>query len=310
MTTYFDHQIQTYIFNTYRDDVAMSIKTDSSQRRRPRIKRERVYVGGNTNLYVYYIYPRTDQVKGVLFIPPLIGGSYLEQYQQYFYHLSEWGYIIASFNYRGHKRSPGKFSLLSAMKDSFSIVHAIKNRFPDKTLYGIGTCAGSLSLFYCLTHNHNLFDKIALVNAISNKYQVIDYLQVAKMMVSRAFRGRGPYLHRVFSGITQAMFPNIEQTEHRFGLLEFHRTRFFSLFAQFFFINPAEKLNSIDVPTLCCYGTEDTLLGLNTQSNRAQYEQEMHRYFHQLEIRAIKADHYFTDQVYSMNKTIDHFFSL
>ena len=119
--------------------------------KRLRIQRERVYVGGNTNIYVYYIYPKTDQVKGILFIPPLIGGSYLEQYQCYFYHLSGSGYILASFNYRGHKNSPGKFSLTSAMKDSFSIVHAIKNRFPDKKLYGIGTCAGSLSLFYCLS---------------------------------------------------------------------------------------------------------------------------------------------------------------
>ena len=65
-----------------------------------RIKKEKIQNG----ISVYSIFPKTtlkksNPIKGVVFVPPLIGGSYLEQYATYFSQVGDAGYIFVSFNY-------------------------------------------------------------------------------------------------------------------------------------------------------------------------------------------------------------------
>ena len=252
---------------------------------------------------IEWVEVRRSDAKGILFVPPLIGGLGVQQVRT-FRKLIRRGYHFISFNYAGHGRSGDKFSLKASLSDTREALRLAgrRARALDLPLYGVGCCYGAIPLIHAAHHaaaalsdsESTPIGKIVLINAILS----VD--------ASAAVRSFWRYYRRDWRGTTIAgaaeryldfLFPGVRKTAGGFGALERRRTRLFKTLIEAFSVDPLKIVRMNHTPNLCVYARHDTVLSVYDNGLRSRYEGDIRRILPSTTFVPMKADHFLSRPV-------------
>ena len=106
--------------------------------------------------------------RGIVFAPPLIGGSYAQQLSLLRW-LGRLRYDILSFNYSGHGESTDKFSLRTSLDNTLCMASAFfpETRKRSPSLAGFAGCYSAIPLLYAAQQLGEPFERIVLVNPLT-----------------------------------------------------------------------------------------------------------------------------------------------
>ncbi len=223
---------------------------------------------------------RNPSPRGLIFLPPLIGGN-LSQQIGMFRWLTRNRYDLISFNYSGHGNSSGKFSLRATLRDTLLMLQyayslSKKEQLP---LFGIASCYSAIPLLYAASRLKEPLGGVVLINAV---------LKLSPGAVLRSF---GAHYRKIIpariGGIKKTLmaiahyadflFPGIKKGKECFGLLERKRVRLFNTLADFFTLDPLKKVCLQNTPALCLYASQDRILDIYDGGVRTNYKNNVRR---------------------------------
>ncbi len=232
--------------------------------------------------------------SGLVFLPPLIGGSGLHQ-AGYFRDLSRMGYRIATFDYRGHGKSGGKFCVENALADGHAAVAALERAGYAPPYFGIGVCFGALPLLACAHARRDLFGALSLINPIPS----LQYAVPRRKLLSNyyfeggRFRLRNPFDARgILAATNTLLFPEIDKSREHFGILRYERALGRRAVSEYMRLDALAGVQ-VDVPSRVAYGRSDTLLELDRPAREADYRARWRALCSQVDFVALEdVDHY------------------
>ncbi|MFH1673002.1 MAG: hypothetical protein ABIF87_06210 [Pseudomonadota bacterium] len=222
---------------------------------------------------------RNPSPRGLIFLPPLIGGN-LSQQIGMFRWLTRNRYDLISFNYSGHGNSSGKFSLRATLRDTLHMLQyayslSKKEQLP---LLGIASCYSAIPLLYAAYRLKEPLGGVVLINAV---------LKLSPGAVLRSFWAHYRKMIPARVGIKKIltaiihyadfMFPGIKKGKECFGLLERERVRLFNTLADFFTLDPLKRACLQNTPVLCLYASQDRILDIYDGGVRINYKNEVRR---------------------------------
>jgi len=268
----------------------MQTISQQTNKRRSAVEREQFVTPDGTILTVAHFHAHIEE-KAICLIPPLIGGSFI-LYGRQFATLMKQGVRVVSFNYRGHDQSGGRFALGSSFDDTHAIARRLRRERPDIPLVGVGMCSGSMPLFDILGREPDLFDRLIFINAIHRLQQTATPLEAARIY----FRERGLRPPSSIRDLTHVVlthiFPEIDQSPDRFGILPFDRVDLRRISGEYVFARRPGTRFVCDKPSLCIYGFGDELLDLARPSSEADYVQSFRRRFPNIRFESVRANHF------------------
>lgn len=251
------------------------------------------YVAGKRNS-LEWVRVRNTSPRGLIFVPPLIGGS-LSQQVSSFRSLIRREYDLFSFNYSGHGSSSGKFSLGATMRDTLHMLsHACRLCKQEQLpLLGIASCYSAIPILYAAHRLAEPLKVLVLINAIPNlnpravmQSFLTYYLRIFPAQKS-LLRGMAAVRHYVDS-----LFPGIVKGKDYFGALERRRTRLFRTLSEFFTLNPLDGVRLNGTPVLCLYARKDTVLQIYDTGVRLSYENHIRRVCPRTLFHSLDGDHF------------------
>ena len=207
--------------------------------------------------------------RGLLLIPPLIGGSYL-QFGRIFDFTVRNGWEVVSFNYRGHPKSGGRFDVDSAFRDTEEIAMSLRAT-RGLPLIGVGLCFGAAPLHFAAARNPSLFDALVFINGIRDLWDSSSPLEAARIFWSARKNLQKPRTTGLLTVVLDELFPDIDKDLDHFGVLPYQRVDGIRTARQYFFHRRTRQLQPISTPALVCYGSEDRLLQLDNEERRKVY---------------------------------------
>ncbi len=237
---------------------------------------------------------RVPEPRGILFVPPLIGGDYVQQVRHFRRPIRR-GYDLVSFNYAGHGGSTDKFSLEGTIRDTRLILdQAVRIGRRDRLpIYGIGACYPAIPLLFWAGSPEGTFQKIVLINAIlrlSPRAVVRSFLDYYDDL--RRTRRRVPRLMEALRNYVDFIFPDVAKSRRGFGALERRRTRLFKTLCDAFVLDPLQSIRLTRTPVLCLYSTEDPILNIFEGMFGSTYEAEVRRLCPLARFRELRTDHF------------------
>jgi hypothetical protein len=202
------------------------------------------------------------------------------------------GVRVVSFNYRGHARSGGRFSLVRSFDDTRFIARAVREESPDTPLVGVGMCSGSMPLFDILNHEEELFDRLVFINAIHDLQQTATPLEAASIYIRE--RGLRPprSIRDMTHVVLRRIFPEVDQDEDRFGILPYDRVDLRRISGEYILARRPGTGFTSETPALCIYGFGDELLRLDDPANEARYVRSFRMRFPNVRFESVPADHF------------------
>ncbi len=237
---------------------------------------------------------RSISPRAILFVPPLIGGNYVQQIR-HFRRLIRRGYDLISFNYAGHGRSVRKFSLEATLGDTRTALEraADASRREGLPLYGIGACYPAIPLLFWAGRSEGVLEKIVLINAVmglSPRAIVKSFLDYYGDL--RGSRNRLPRLAEAFRRYADFVFPGVAKDRHRFGALQRRRTRLLKTLVDALFLDPLRHVRLPETPVLSLYSTEDRVLRIAGDFFGEDYESQVRRVCPRVRFRRLAGDHF------------------
>ncbi|MCK4790323.1 MAG: hypothetical protein KAV87_41685 [Desulfobacteraceae bacterium] len=241
-----------------------------------------------------WIRVRTCSPRGLVFVPPLIGGN-LSQQVSSFRWLIRREYDLVSFNYSGHGSSSDRFSLGATMRDTLHMLCRTwrlteKEQLP---LFGIASCYSAIPMLYATHCLKEPIKKLVLINAISSlgPQAVISSFMTyyRKVFPTRKSLRR---LKATVGHYVDLLFPGIAKGRDYFGVLERRRTRLFRTISEFFTLNPLKELHLEKTSVLCLYARKDTVLEIYDHGARANYQNDILRVCPQTLFHPLDGDHF------------------
>ena len=230
---------------------------------------------------------------GLVFAPPLIGGSCAQQL-----HLLRWtgrlGFDVLSFNYSGHGSSSGKFSLGNSLRNTLTMASGIdrQKEHGNSRLVGFAGCYAAMPLLFAAKRLKEPFESIVLINPLVDLkpfailrsfvsyYKSIVADGAAKRNVSHALKQYADFL-----------FPHIDKDAEAFGVLKRRRTCLRKVLLDFFLFNPLKSVVLPDTPVLCLYASDDRVLRAHS-NRREHYEAEIRRVCPRARFHPVESDHF------------------
>jgi len=274
-------------------------------KRKPAIEREHFVTNDGTKIVVAHFHTPAAE-KGILLIPPLIGGSFILFGRQFSY-LVKQGYRVVSFNYRGHDKSEGKFSLKSSFDDTRELARRLKTRHPHLPLIGIGTCSGSMPLFHILNSEPDLLDRLVFVNAIYHLQQTATPAGALKIYWQERGVSWPESSGDLAYVILDHLFPEIDKGPDHFGIMTFERVAMGRIAREYILHNRPKISFCSSKPALCLYGRGDELLELDKLENETDYRAQFEKRFPNVTFDSFQADHFMSGIKEDVAKTIHRF---
>ncbi|OEU53557.1 MAG: hypothetical protein BA861_02675 [Desulfobacterales bacterium S3730MH5] len=237
---------------------------------------------------------RNPLPRGVIFVPPLIGGD-LSQQVSSFRCLIRRQYDLVSFNYSGHGSSSDRFSLGASIRDTLHML-CYAQRISDQEqlpLLGIASCYSAIPLLYATNYLAEPLERLVLINAItewSPKAVTRSFLTYYRRMfltqksLQRVIAAAGHYV--------DFLFPGIVKGRDYFGALERRRTRLFKTVSEFFTQKPLEAVRLKKTPVLCLYACKDIVLEIFDAGVKIDYENDIRRVCPQVLFHSVDGDHF------------------
>lgn len=249
--------------------------------------------------HIDWIRVYTHSPKGIVFIPPLIGGDYSQQIR-IFRSLIMRGYDIVSFNYSGHGGSTDKFSLEATLRDTRNILeHTVTISMAEKLpLYAAASCYSAIPLFYSARYLSEPIKKLVLINAIPElkpkaviKSFILYYREIYRS------QNRIPKIMEAIRHYADFMFPGIVKSRNSFGMLERQRTRMFKTVYDFFTLNPIKDICLNDTHVLCLYSVDDRILQIYDSGSKMKYKDHIRKICPKVKFQPLAGDHFLSHQV-------------
>lgn len=257
---------------------------------------EKGYLSTGKNKSIEWGHIRNVSPRGLIFVPPLIGGK-LSQQVISFRWLIRKKYDLISFNFSGHGGSSGKFSLKSSNQDTLHmLLHVCRlSQKESLPLYGIASCYSAIPILYAAHSLEEPFKRLVLINAIS-KLCLKSVINSFFLYYREKFSPHKS-LRKTIEAVTYYMdflFPGIEKNENYFGVLERRRTSLFRIISELFTWEPLHGVCLDNTPVLCLYARKDRILEIFDTGFKVKYENDIKRLCPQTTFQSLDVDHYFS----------------
>jgi pimeloyl-ACP methyl ester carboxylesterase len=267
----------------------------------PKVARQRIEVGGDELSIRAIAPPAGVPLRASVFVPPLIGGSGLQQVG-YFRALNRRGYRLVTFDYRGHGKSGGRFSVRASLDDARAVLAELEREERSEPLYGLADCYGAIPLLVAAAAVPAALRALVLINPIPSLQHVAGPLTLlADHLLPRDARGRrrpalrSPFdLRGMLLATNARLFPEIDKSRDHFGILRYERTRWARAVLEYLFLEPLSGLRC-ELPARVCFGRADRLLGLDQPAAEARYRAAWAAHLPRAELSALEdADHFWS----------------
>lgn len=239
--------------------------------------------------------------RGSVLVPPLIGGSGLQQFG-YFRELNQRGYRLFTFDYRGHGRSGGRFRVQSTIQDARAVLRAVRTELDGEPLFGVADCYGCIPLLTAAAGEPGAFRALALFNPIPSLQHIAppaavlcEYFAPRDAAGKRHLAWRDPLdLRGMVLATTRRLFAHVDQSREHFGILRYARAHTWHAAWEYLWKRPLAGIAS-DVPAEVWFGRSDRLLNLVEPEAEARYRALWQRHLPNAAVRVLEdADHFWT----------------
>lgn len=244
-----------------------------------------------------WVYAGAAQARGVVFVPPLIGGHALQQVRA-FRQLLHRRFSLFSFNYAGHGRSEGDFCLKTSLVNTLQMLDLALNHVAhlQLPLYGMASCFAALPLLKAATVRGEPLVRIVLINAVPN-------WRVAKAAGHFLnFWRRSDRWRPTWRGLLQAirayrddLLPGLVHRRMSFGVLARDRVSWSRVLCELFSPRIVSDAAVRHTPVLCAYGRSDHLLRRIGFSEWSDYEAQIQSICRKVSFRPLNSDHFLAD---------------
>jgi hypothetical protein len=250
--------------------------------------------GGRT---LSWLRVHTPQPRGVVFMPPLIGGSGLRQVYD-FRRLLRRGLDGISFSYRGHGASSGRFSLQTTLDDTVALLMTAMRvaRFKKVPLYGLAACYGAIPLLYAAHRTAEPFQRLMLINPIS-AIKPGAAIRTFALYYRRLWKNQRyiPQISRSLAEFLDMLFPQVVKNRRRFGDLHRSRTRLLTTVTQAFSLHPLANTYLGRTPMACVYAVNDPFIKMLSPESSIAYESDIRKICPDVRFLPLASDHFMSD---------------
>jgi len=245
--------------------------------------------------------PQGTPHLGSVLVPPLIGGSGLQQFG-YFRSLNERGYRLFTFDYRGHGRSGGRFRVRNTIQDAHAVLRAVRAELDGGPLFGVADCYGCIPLLCAAAREPGAFRALALFNPIPSLQHIAppaavlaEYFAPRDASGKRRLAWRDPLdLRGMVLATTRRLFAHVDQSRAHFGILRYARAHTWLAAWEYLRKQPLASVVS-DAQAEVWFGRSDRLLRLVEPEAEARYRALWRTHLPNAEVRVLEdADHFWT----------------
>lgn len=258
------------------------------------IRFTRDFIASGNGRRIEWVKVGPSNPKGVVFVPPLIGGDASQQVR-IFRGLVRNELQLVTFSYAGHAGSSGIFSLKEAFRDTGLMLHLAGDLAARSgaSLMGLAACFSAMPLIHAAASMGEPLHRLAFINPIAE-------ISTAAVAVSFAAhyghvnRDSGTIVGpgRALSSYLDVLFPGIERGRGRFGILDAGKTRLFRILSELLLHDPLAGLKIARTPVLCLYAREDRILNIFHRGERDRYESNWRSLCPQTIFRSVPGGHY------------------
>lgn len=244
-----------------------------------------------------WVQTRVAKPKGLVFIPPLIGGGPAQQLAAFRW-LCKNDLDLFSFNYSGHGASGGRFSLASSEQDTRIMLSVAAQRAQRAGLpfFGIAACYATIPLLLGALKSVEPFKKVVFINPLTAFFQGT-FLQALYRCCRRGFSLKQPAqsLRKSIDSYLELLFPNIARGVTGFGTLSRKRTRVLKVLFEWLSSNVELNFSLPQTPALCIYSSRDPILDIGGGLLRNASMDCIRRVCSPVTFQAINSDHFLSD---------------
>jgi pimeloyl-ACP methyl ester carboxylesterase len=229
-----------------------------------------------------WVHLRRPRPRGLLFAPPLIGGSAAQQVRL-LRPLVRWGFDLVTFDYAGHAGSSGRFCLAGSLEDTGALLARTVSlaRRGDRPLLGVGVCAAAVPLLCAAGRLGQPFRGLVLLSPVPH-WATWPLVRSAAAALHRRAAGRPPRSATALEALWRAL----PLDRGRFGILRRERTRLMAC-ALAWFRRPLAGVRLERTPALAVYGNQDPLPLLHSG-----YEDRLRRLCPQVRLLRLPGGHF------------------
>lgn len=265
-------------------------------------------------LHALLMSPAHIPAERLVYLVPLVGSGASQQILM-FKGMVKRGAALLSFEYRGHGRSTGTFSVEKSLEDSLTVyawarAYAQEQELP---LHVLSNCYGTLAMlsWFRGAAPEPAPATLSAISGLINMHQIIraeDFLACYARLDGGSPASVASFLETVAAGVVdvegeayrralmvylQGLFPELKVTMDVFEQLEFRRADMQDTLRQFFTMEPLGNIAvPAEIPSLFYYGLRDEIMGLDVPGTRQQYEQLLSTLVPHAEVRSADVDHF------------------
>lgn len=244
-----------------------------------------------------WVQTRVANPRGLVFIPPLIGGGPAQQLAAFRW-LCKNDLDLFSFNYSGHGESGGRFSLASSEQDTRIMLSMAAERAhrAGVPFYGIAACYATIPMLFGTLKSGEPFKKIVFINPLTEFFQGT-FLQALYRCCRQGFSLKKPAesLKRSIDSYLELLFPNIARGVTGFGTLNRNRTRVLKVLFEWLSSNVEFDFSLPQTAALCIYSSRDPILDIGGGLLRNASMDCIRRVCSPVTFQAINSDHFLSD---------------
>ncbi len=246
---------------------------------------------------LHWVQTRQPAPRGLVFIPPLIGGGPAQQLQTFRWLVKD-GFDLFSFNFAGHGVSGGKFSLGASVTDTRRMLALAAERAAGSglPLYGICACYSTIPMLAGAAASGEPFKKLILINPLS-ALQRWTLVRSVVAYCKAGFDLKSP-LRSVKQSIDrylERLFPEVSRSTAGFGSLSRKRARILKILVEWLCAEVRLDFPLRKTPVLCLYGRRDPILHLGGNDPGTNHLQHLRAICSQVTFHAINSDHFLSD---------------